>query len=62
MTIAFFKPSATIEKVMRERFSIADNKEVHLWNRYMSNTYEHLSNMDVTLQNAGLYPGQVSKY
>ncbi|KAK3768270.1 hypothetical protein RRG08_031063 [Elysia crispata] len=50
---------AMIEKVMRERFSIADSKEVRLWNRYMSNTYEHLSKMDVTLQNAGLYPGQV---
>ncbi|GFR98798.1 ubiquitin carboxyl-terminal hydrolase 15, partial [Elysia marginata] len=50
---------ATIEKVMREHFSIADSKEVRLWNRYMSNTYEHLSNMGNTLQNAGLYPGQV---
>lgn len=49
----------TIEKVMRERFSIDSNKKVRLWNRYMSNTYEHLSNMETTLQNAGLYPGQV---
>ena len=41
-------------------FRIDENKEVRLWNRYMSNTYEHLSKMDNTLQDAGLYQGQVS--
>ena len=45
---------------MRRVFSIEEKKEVRLWNRYMSNTYEHLSKMDNTLQDAGLYQGQVS--
>ena len=45
---------------MRGVFSIEEKKEVRLWNRYMSNTYEHLSKMDNTLQDAGLYQGQVS--
>ena len=45
---------------MRGVFSIEEKKEVRLWNRYMSNTYEHLSKMDNTLQDSGLYQGQVS--
>ncbi|XP_059151065.1 ubiquitin carboxyl-terminal hydrolase 15-like [Physella acuta] len=50
---------ATIEQEMRRLFSIPDNKEVRLWNRYMSNTYELLTKKDVSLQDAGLYQGQV---
>ncbi len=49
----------TIEKEMRKLFDIKDDCEVRLWNKYMSNTYEHLSKMDHTLQDVGLYPGQV---
>lgn len=55
----FYIISADIEKEMRRIYSIPDNKEVRLWNRYMSNTYEHLPNRDATLQDAGLYQGQV---
>lgn len=44
---------------MRRLFSIPDDKEVRLWNRYMSNTFEHLNKKDITLQEAGLYQGQV---
>ncbi|XP_055881361.1 ubiquitin carboxyl-terminal hydrolase 15-like [Biomphalaria glabrata] len=50
---------ATIEQEMRRIFSIPEDAEVRLWNRYMSNTYELLSKKDVTLQDAGLYQGQV---
>ncbi|CAL1543086.1 unnamed protein product [Lymnaea stagnalis] len=50
---------AAIEQEMRNLFSIPEDKEVRLWNRYMSNTYELLSKKDVTLQDAGLYQGQV---
>ncbi|BFZ09058.1 hypothetical protein BsWGS_12097 [Bradybaena similaris] len=50
---------ATIEQEMRRLFSIPDEKEVRLWNRYMSNTFEHLNKKDITLQEAGLYQGQV---
>lgn len=44
---------------MRKVFSIADEKETRLWNRYMSNTFEPLNKPDSTIQDAGLYQGQV---
>lgn len=44
---------------MRQQFSIPGDKEVRLWNRYVSNTYEPLSKKDASLQDSGLYPGQV---
>ncbi|XP_061473738.1 ubiquitin carboxyl-terminal hydrolase 4 isoform X2 [Rhineura floridana] len=50
---------ATIEKEMRKQFSVPDGKEIRLWSRYMSNTYEQLSKLDSTIQDAGLYLGQV---
>ncbi|GIY57194.1 ubiquitin carboxyl-terminal hydrolase 15 [Caerostris darwini] len=48
-----------IENEMRALFNISDEKETRLWNRYSHNTYEHLSNKDSTVQDAGLYHGQV---
>ncbi|XP_043944219.1 ubiquitin carboxyl-terminal hydrolase 15 isoform X2 [Protopterus annectens] len=48
-----------IEKEMRKIFSIPDERETRLWNRYMSNTYEPLNKPDSTMQDAGLYHGQV---
>lgn len=48
-----------IEKEMRKLFSIPDAKETRLWNRYMSNTFEPLNKPDSTIQDAGLYQGQV---
>uniref|UniRef100_A0A8B9BPJ5 Ubiquitin carboxyl-terminal hydrolase n=1 Tax=Anser brachyrhynchus TaxID=132585 RepID=A0A8B9BPJ5_9AVES len=50
---------ATIEKEMRKLFNIPAEKETRLWNRYMSNTFEQLSKLDSTVQDAGLYHGQV---
>ena len=46
---------------MRELFSISPEKEVRLWNKYMSNTYEQLGGKgpESTVQDAGLYQGQV---
>lgn len=44
---------------MRSTFEISDDKEVRLWYKYMSNTYEHLSKKENTLQDAALYSGQV---
>ncbi|KAM9407521.1 ubiquitin carboxyl-terminal hydrolase 15-like isoform 7-T7 [Salvelinus alpinus] len=49
----------TIEKEMRKLFSIPDEKEIRLWNKYMSNTFEPLNKPDRTIQDAGLYQGQV---
>ena len=50
-----------IEKAMREVFSVSEDKEVRLWNKYMSNTYEQLGGKgpEHTVQDAGLYQGQV---
>lgn len=48
-----------IENEMRKLFNIPEDKETRLWNRYSSNTYEQLSNKESTVQDAGLYQGQV---
>ncbi|MBN3302087.1 UBP4 hydrolase, partial [Amia calva] len=49
----------TIEKDMRTLFEIPAEKETRLWNKYMSNTYEQLNKPDSTVQDAGLFQGQV---
>uniref|UniRef100_A0A4W5L7E7 Ubiquitin carboxyl-terminal hydrolase n=1 Tax=Hucho hucho TaxID=62062 RepID=A0A4W5L7E7_9TELE len=49
----------TIEKEMRSLFEIPAGKETRLWNKYMSNTYEQLNKPDSTVQDAGLFQGQV---
>ncbi|KAK1161467.1 ubiquitin carboxyl-terminal hydrolase 4-like [Acipenser oxyrinchus oxyrinchus] len=49
----------TIEKDMRALFNISADKEIRLWNKYMSNTYEQLNKPDSTVQDAGLFQGQV---
>lgn len=50
----------TIEKEMRTLFNIPSEKETRLWNKYMSNTYEQLNKPDSTVQDAGLFQGQVT--
>ncbi|XP_075795728.1 ubiquitin carboxyl-terminal hydrolase 4 isoform X1 [Pelodiscus sinensis] len=61
LTCCFSKADAvaTIEKEMRQLFNIPSEKETRLWSRYMSNSYEQVSNLDSTVQDAGLYHGQV---
>ncbi|MEE6502614.1 hypothetical protein FKM82_004575 [Ascaphus truei] len=49
----------TLEKEVKKIFNIPEEKETRLWNRYMSNTYEHLTKPDNTVQDAGLYQGQM---
>ncbi|XP_069792713.1 ubiquitin carboxyl-terminal hydrolase 4 isoform X2 [Narcine bancroftii] len=49
----------TIEKEMRKLFNISAEKEARLWNRYMTNAYEPLNKLDNTVQDAGLYQGQL---
>lgn len=44
---------------MREIFGISDDVEVRLWYKYMTNTYELLNKREQTLQEAGLYSGQL---
>ncbi|KAM4651595.1 ubiquitin carboxyl-terminal hydrolase 4 [Discoglossus pictus] len=49
----------TIEKEMKNLFNIPTDKETRLWNRYMTNTYEQLTKLENTVQDAGLYQGQM---
>ena len=46
---------------MKEIFSVAKDTECRMWHRYMTNTYELLKNPSQTVQDAGLYNGQVAK-
>ena len=48
-----------LEKALKEEFSIDLNAECRVWHRFMTHTYELLSNGSQTLQDAGLYNGQV---
>ena len=48
-----------IQNVMRTEFSIASDADTRLWNKYSSNTYEQLSRLDNTVQDAGLFSGQM---
>lgn len=49
----------SLEILMREMFDIHDNVEVRMWSKYMTNTYEHLNKREQTVQEAGLYSGQI---
>ena len=49
-----------LEAVMKEEFNVERYAECRVWHRFMTNTYELLSNRSQTLQEAGLYNGQVS--
>ncbi len=51
---------AELKQVMKELFLIPENAECRVWHRYMINPYELLNNSSQTLQNAGLYNGQVA--
>lgn len=44
---------------MKKVFNITGDTETRLWNKYMSNSCELLPNMEQTVQDAGLYQGQV---
>lgn len=46
-------------QAMRTAFNISDSKDIRIWNKYMSNTYELLTDTDSTIQDAELFDGQV---
>merc|ERR1719151_593458 len=57
-----FSKSNTLEEiqtVMKEMFGIPALEETRLWNKYTSNTYEQLARLDNTVQDAGLFSGQL---
>ena len=48
-----------VMKAMRTAFNISDDKDIRIWNRYVSNTYELLKDTNLTIQESELYDGQV---
>ena len=48
-----------IASEMRKIFSIPSEVETRVWSKYMSNTYDLLSNMEYTALDAGLSQEQV---
>ena len=46
--------------VTKQQFNIPDTTECRLWERYMTNSYELLTNLQQTVSDAGIYGGQVS--
>ena len=51
---------AGLEKALKEEFQIDMDAKCRVWHRFMTHTYELLSNSEQTLQDAGLYNGQVN--
>ena len=45
--------------VMKQLHNIPEEKECRLWHKYMLSTYDLLSKLDETIQDAGLYTNQV---
>ena len=53
-----FSKSDTLEEiqtVMKELFGIPAHEETRLWNKYISNTYEQYSRLDITVNDAGIF-------
>lgn len=48
-----------IQTVMRTEFNIPAESESRLWNKYSSSTFEQLSKLDHSVQDAGLFSGQL---
>ena len=46
--------------VIKQKFNIPDTTECRLWQHYMTNDYELLTNLQQTVSDAGIYGGQVS--
>jgi hypothetical protein len=50
---------ANLEAVVRREFEVEEDAACRVWHRFMTHTYELLSNHSQTLQDAGFYNGQV---
>ena len=53
------KSLGTIAKTLRSLFNVPEESEIRLWNKYTADTYEQLTNMENTVQDQGLYGGQL---
>jgi ubiquitin carboxyl-terminal hydrolase 4/11/15 len=50
-----------LEAMIKKEFEVEEGAVCRVWHRFMTHTYELLSNRSQTLQDAGLYNGQVLK-
>lgn len=50
---------ADLEAELRSTFDVEKDVQCRVWQRYMTSTYELLSDPKQSLQDAGLYNGQV---
>ena len=48
-----------LETALKKEFEVEEDAECRVWHRFMTHTYELLPNHSQTLQDAGLYNGQV---
>ena len=44
---------------LRTVFTVADNREVRIWHKYMSKQHELLPKWELTIRDSGLFSGQV---
>lgn len=51
---------ADLEALIKKEFDVEKDAEYRIWHRFMTHTYELLSNPSQTLQDAGLYSTQVN--
>ena len=49
-----------LEAVLKKEFNVEKDTECRVWHRFTTHTYELLPNRSQTLQDAGLYNGQVN--
>ena len=54
-----FRPPDAVAGVMRRQFGYEANAPVRLWVKFTSNTFEQLAQMERTVQDAGLFTGQL---
>ena len=54
-----FLRGTILEGLADESTGAISDADTQLWNKYSSNTYEQLSRLDNTVQDAGLFSGQM---
>ena len=45
---------------MKKVFNLPEDTETRVWSKYLSDSWELLTNLEQTVQDAGLYEGQVN--
>ena len=51
----------SVMSAMKKAFNIPEDTETRVWNKFMTNSCELLTNLEQTVQDAGLYQGQVRR-